>query len=646
VTTPHPELAALEHEGDLAGFCPGCHAGLDVYDSRTRRVWIGLLVKADGQECELRINPELELFEHTCSGTLQEGALLDDVTCPHCGMSLVEQDRACEACGAPAFTLDVSVHSRVSPLSLCTRAGCHWHGVSTQAAAKLKAAVPRQDKPEQDATLRVRNFGEVSYGFDTARAVAEASRCLQCKKPGCVDGCPVQVDIPGFVAHVAKGEFAPAARLIRRRNALPAVCGRVCPQDDQCEKLCVLGKKAEPLAVGALERFVADFERETDQVRLPRRAARSGHRVAVVGSGPAGLTLAADLGVLGHSVTIFESLHEPGGVLVYGIPEFRLPKGIVQAETGNLRHLGVKFELNSIVGKLYGLQELFELGFDAVYVATGAGLPGFMGVPGENLCNIVSANEYLTRVNLMKAYLFPDYDTPAPKGSRVAVVGGGNVAMDCARTALRMGAREATIVYRRTRAEMPAREEEILHAEQEGVRFHYLASPTRYIGDEQRWVRQMQCVRMKMGEPDDTGRRMPIPMLSSTFLMDVDMVIVAVGAGPNKVLFEGAPGLERNERGYIRTFTESGRTSVPQVWAGGDIVTGSATVILAMGAARKAADDIHAFLKGGGSDWLPEAPGGGGGAVAETRQPAGASGQAAVGTPQHPAATGLAGGVA
>jgi glutamate synthase (NADPH/NADH) small chain len=414
----------------------------------------------------------------------------------------------------------------------------------------------------------------------------------------------VAVDIPGFVKLIADGKFARAAQLIRLRNALPAICGRVCPQDEQCEKLCLLGKKGEALAVGALERFAADFERETDQVKLPRRAPRTGKRVAVVGSGPAGLTLAADLGVLGHSVTIFEALHKAGGVLVYGIPEFRLPKAIVEAETGNLRRLGVKFELNSIVGKLYGLDELFDLGFDAVYVATGAGLPGFMGLPGENLCNVVSANEYLTRVNLMKAYLFPEYDTPAPKGTRVAVVGGGNVAMDCARTALRMGAREATIVYRRTREEMPARAEEIEHAEQEGVQFRYLGSPVEYMGDEQHWVRQMQCVRMKMGEPDESGRKRPIPIIGSHFLLDVDMVIVAVGAGPNRALFENAPGLERNQRGYIRTFSDSGRTSVSRVWAGGDIVTGAATVILAMGAARKAADDIHAYLSDGEGAWV------------------------------------------
>ena len=603
-----PELSVLEHEGDLASFCPRCHAGLDVYDGDTRRVWIRLLLLAGRRESELLLNPRLETFERACSGPVRDGDVAEDVLCPACRGSLLESERACDVCGAPVLCVEVPVRSRIAPLYLCARAGCHWHGVSTQAAAKIRSVAPRQRLPEQDPVLRVRNFAEVGYGFDGDQAVAEAERCRQCAKPSCVDGCPVGVDIPGFVALIAAREFAAAARLIRRRNALPAVCGRVCPQDDQCEKECLLGRTGEPLAIGALERFAADFERETDQVVLPLRAPRTGRRVAVVGSGPAGLTLAADLVVLGHGVTVFESLHKPGGVLVYGIPEFRLPKAIVDAETGNLRRLGVRFELNSIVGKLYDLDELFALGFDAVYVGTGAGLPGFMGLPGENLCNIVSANEYLTRINLMKAYLFPAYDTPAPKGSRVAVVGGGNVAMDCARTALRMGALEATLVYRRTRAEMPAREAEIEHAEQEGVRFHYLVSPVRYIGDQQRWVRQMQCVRVKMGEPDDSGRRRPIPMLDSTFLLDVDMVVVAVGAGPNRALFEGAPGLERNERGYIRTFTESGRTSVPRVWAGGDIVTGSATVILAMGAARRAAEDIHEVLGGGGGAWLPAAP--------------------------------------
>ena len=524
------------------------------------------------------MNPRLEEFERVCSPCWTGDAVATDVLCPHCHASLVEAEALCGECESRVFTIDVSLHTRVAPLSCCTRADCHWHGVPKRTRAKILAGAPRQKKPEQDPRLRVRNFQEVSYGYDSELAVAEASRCLQCKKPTCVDGCPVGVDIPGFVGLVAASDFAGAARLIREKNALPAICGRVCPQDDQCEKVCLLGNKGEPLAVGALERFAADFERETDQVTLPQRAPKTGRRIAVVGSGPAGLIMAADMAVKGHSVTIFEALHSPGGVLVYGIPEFRLPKSIVEAETGNLRHLGVKFELNSIVGKLVRPHGTLRPRVRRRVRGHGAGLPGFMGLPGENLCNIVSANEYLTRVNLMKAYLFPEYDTPAPLGTRVAVVGGGNVAMDCARTALRMGAREVTIVYRRTRAEMPAREEEILHAEQEGLRFEYLTSPIAYEGDEQGWVREMRCVRMKLGEPDDSGRRRPVPVLKSDFLIDVDMVVVAVGAGPNRALFEDARGLERNDRGYIRTFSDSGRTSVPKVWAGGDIVTGAATV--------------------------------------------------------------------
>jgi glutamate synthase (NADPH) small chain len=603
MTSIDHELETLAQQGDLASFCPQCHAALNVYDPETRRVWVGLDVEVGDVACDLLVNPRLDEFERVVSPCWTGEAVATDVLCPQCHASLLEAGARCAACESPVFTIDVSLHTRVAPLSCCTRADCRWHGVPKRTRAKILAQAPRQKKPEQDPRLRVRNFQEVSYGYDSGLALAEAGRCLQCKKPACVDGCPVQVDIPGFVGLVAAGDFAGAARRIREKNALPAVCGRVCPQDDQCEKACLLGKKGEPLAVGALERFAADFERETDQVTLPTSAARTGRRIAVVGSGPAGLIMAFDMAVKGHSVTIFEALHSAGGVLVYGIPEFRLPKNIVEAETGNLRHLGVKFELNSIVGKLYGLSELFDLGFDAVYVATGAGLPGFMGLPGENLCNVVSANEYLTRVNLMKAYLFPEYDTPAPLGTRVAVVGGGNVAMDCARTALRMGAREVTIVYRRTRAEMPAREEEILHAEQEGLRFEYLTSPIAYEGDEQGWVREMRCVRMKLGEPDASGRRRPVPILKSDFLIDVDMVVVAVGAGPNRALFEDAHGLECNERGYIKTSTESGRTSIPRVWAGGDIVTGAATVILAMGAARKAADDMHAFLSDGAAGW-------------------------------------------
>jgi glutamate synthase (NADPH/NADH) small chain len=418
-----------------------------------------------------------------------------------------------------------------------------------------------------------------------------------------VAGCPVEVDIPGFVRLIKAGEFVEAARLIKQKNALPAVCGRVCPQDDQCEKLCILGKKEDPVAIGNLERFAADFERETDAVSIPRKASPTGKRIAVVGSGPAGLTMAADLVAKGHSVTIFESLHKAGGVLVYGIPEFRLPKAIVEAEIDYLRRLGVKIELNSIVGRLYTIDELFASGYDAVFVGTGAGLPVFMKLPGENLCNILSANEYLTRVNLMKAYAFPEYDTPAPRGSQVAVLGAGNVAMDCARTAVRMGSREVSIVYRRTRDEMPARAEEVEHAEQENVKFRFLTNPIRFIGDDQHWVKQMECVQMQLGEPDASGRPRPIPKAGSNFLMDVDMVIVAVGAGPNPVLFSGSPKLERTDRGYIKSRSASGRTSMPRVWAGGDIITGSATVILAMGAARQAANDMHEYLTLGSKDW-------------------------------------------
>ena len=535
--------------------------------------------------------------------TWHKEAVAADVLCPHCAGSLLDADSSCERCGSQLFTIDISLHTRVTPLSLCARAGCTWYGVPQRTRAKVLAGTRRQKKPAQDPELRIRNYNEVSYGYDAELATLEAGRCLQCKKPDCVAGCPVEVDIPGFVKLLTEGEYARAAQLIREKNALPAICGRVCPQDDQCEKVCVLGSKGEPLAIGALERFAADYEREAGQVALPRMAARTGRRIAVVGSGPAGLTMAADMAAKGHSVTVHEALHGPGGVLAYGIPEFRLPKAIVEAEIGDLRRMGVRFELNSIVGKLYGLTDLLDMGFDAVYLATGAGLPGFMGLPGENLCNIVSANEYLTRVNLMKAYRFPEYDTPAPHGAQVAVVGGGNVAMDCARTALRMGAREVTLVYRRTRDEMPARREEIEHAEEEGVRLAYLTSPIAYEGDDQGWVQSMRCVRMTLGDPDASGRRRPVPVLGSDFLIGVDMVVVAVGAGPNKALFEDAAGLERTSRGYIRVYTDAGRTSVPRVWAGGDIVTGAATVILAMGAARKAADDMHLYLNSGG-DWL------------------------------------------
>ena len=597
------DIDALAQQGDLASFCPRCHAPLVVYDDASKRVWLGMQIAVGDEIHDVLLDPRLDGSERVDPETWHKEAVAADVLCPHCAGSLLDADSSCERCGSQLFTIDISLHTRVTPLSLCARAGCTWYGVPQRTRAKVLAGTRRQKKPAQDPELRIRNYNEVSYGYDAELATLEAGRCLQCKKPDCVAGCPVEVDIPGFVKLLTEGEYARAAQLIREKNALPAICGRVCPQDDQCEKVCVLGSKGEPLAIGALERFAADYEREAGQVALPRMAARTGRRIAVVGSGPAGLTMAADMAAKGHSVTVHEALHGPGGVLAYGIPEFRLPKAIVEAEIGDLRRMGVRFELNSIVGKLYGLTDLLDMGFDAVYLATGAGLPGFMGLPGENLCNIVSANEYLTRVNLMKAYRFPEYDTPAPHGAQVAVVGGGNVAMDCARTALRMGAREVTLVYRRTRDEMPARREEIEHAEEEGVRLAYLTSPIAYEGDDQGWVQSMRCVRMTLGDPDASGRRRPVPVLGSDFLIGVDMVVVAVGAGPNKALFEDAAGLERTSRGYIRVYTDAGRTSVPRVWAGGDIVTGAATVILAMGAARKAADDMHLYLNGGG-DWL------------------------------------------
>jgi glutamate synthase (NADPH/NADH) small chain len=527
--------------------------------------------------------------------------LPDQILCPHCGQSLSDGRQRCKECGGPLAQVAVAVDGKVKRISFCVNP--EGPGIAPVVEAGPERP-PRQKMPEQDAVLRIRNFQDVTYGFDHERALIEASRCLQCKKPKCVDGCPVGVDIPGFIELLSAGDFVGAARHVKQRNALPAICGRVCPQDEQCEQVCILGKKERPVAIGALERFVADFERETDQVTIPKRAEPNGRRVAVVGSGPAGLTLAADLVVLGYSVTVFEALHKAGGVLAYGIPEFRLPKGIVEAEIGYLRRLGVYFEVDAIIGKLYELGELFDMGFDAVYLATGAGLPVFLGLPHENLINIVSANEYLTRVNLMKAYLFPEYDTPAPKGARAAVIGGGNVAMDCARTALRMGSREVTVVYRRTRDEMPARGEEIHHAEQEGVRFRFLTAPVRYQGDDHGTVRQLECIEMKLGDPDASGRPRPIPIAGSNFLLDVDLVLVAVGAGPNPTLFAGCPGLERNERGYIKTFNDAGRTSVPGVWAGGDIVTGSATVILAMGSARQAATDMHEYLSNGSPAWV------------------------------------------
>ena len=449
--------------------------------------------------------------------------------------------------------------------------------------------------PEQEPKVRARNFNEVPFGYTPELAQLESSRCLQCKKPKCIEGCPVEVDIPAFVKLISEGDFAGSARKLKERNSLPAVCGRVCPQEDQCEKVCIVGKKDQPVAVGRLERFAADWERTKGEVTIPEKAPPTGKKVAVVGSGPAGLTLAGDLILKGHEVTIFEALHKTGGVLIYGIPEFRLPKDIVQSEVNYLERLGVTVECNCVIGRIETVDELLKE-YNAVFLGLGAGLPQFLNVPGENFCGIYSANEYLTRSNLMKAYLFPKYDTPIARGKNVAVFGAGNVAMDSARTALRLGADTVRIIYRRSRDEMPARIEEVHHAEEEGVQFYLLTAPIKFLGNDNGWVTGVECLQMELGEPDDSGRRRPVPIKGSEFKLECDMAVVAIGAGPNPLLPTQTPGLELNKRGYIVADLETGKTAKPGVWAGGDIVTGSATVILAMGAGRKAANSIHEYL--------------------------------------------------
>lgn len=469
--------------------------------------------------------------------------------------------------------------------------------MSEKKPERRKTRVPM---PEQEPGVRVTNFKEVPLGYTSEQAREEAMRCLQCKKPLCVEGCPVNVDIRAFLQLIAEGQFAEAARTIKLTNCLPAVCGRVCPQETQCEERCILGKKGEPVAIGRLERFAADYERENHLVRVPEKVAPTGKKVAVVGAGPAGLTVAGDLILLGHEVTIFEAFHKPGGVLMYGIPEFRLPKDIVEKEVDYLRQLGVTLDLNEVIGKSITVDELLdEEGFDAVFIGVGAGLPTFMNVPGENLGGVYSANEYLTRSNLMKAYAFPVYGTPVVRGRNVCVVGGGNVAMDSARTARRLGAENVYILYRRSREEMPARAEEIHHAEQEGIVFKLLCAPLEYLGDERGMVREVRCQEMELGEPDDSGRRRPVPKPGAEFVLDTDLVIVAIGSGANPVLTKQTRDLGLNRRGYIIA-NDAGRTTRPGVWAGGDIVTGSATVILAMGAGKAAAKDIHDYLCGNG----------------------------------------------
>lgn len=452
--------------------------------------------------------------------------------------------------------------------------------------------------PEQPASRRIHNFEEVPKGYSPEEALAEAKRCIQCKKPLCVTGCPVNVQIPQFIQLIVDGEFSAAARKIKETNALPAVCGRVCPQETQCEAKCILGKKGDPISTGNLERFCADWEREHGPMQLPQIKPNNGKKVGIVGSGPAGLTTAGELIKEGFDVTIFEALHEPGGVLVYGIPEFRLPKAIVQKEIDYLISLGVKLEKNFVVGKTATVDELMqEEGYNAIFVGSGAGLPSFMNIPGENSIGVYSANEYLTRSNLMKAFK-DNADTPIIKGKRVVTVGGGNVAMDSARTAIRLGAEKSMIVYRRTEAEMPARSAEIHHAKQEGLEFNLLCNPVAICADDNGFVRAIRCIRMELGAPDDSGRRRPVAIKDSEFEIPCDVVIIAIGNNPNPLIKDTTPDIAVSKWGTIIASEEDGRTSKKYVYAGGDIVTGAATVILAMGAGKAAAKSIVTDLLG------------------------------------------------
>lgn len=453
----------------------------------------------------------------------------------------------------------------------------------------------RNEMPRQDPEKRRSNFDEVALGYSHEQALAEARRCIQCKKPSCVAGCPVGIDIPAFILCIADDDMDSAIRELKSMNALPAICGRVCPQETQCEDVCVLGRKGEPVAIGRLERYAADHERKTIGPGTVEKPAPTGRKVAVVGSGPAGLTAAAELARMGHSVTMFEALHKAGGVLVYGIPEFRLPKSIVQSEVEYVESLGVDLQLDTVIGKLDTVDELLEE-YDAVFLGTGAGLPVFMGIDGENLSGVYSANEFLTRVNLMKAYQFPDYDTPVKRGHKVVVVGGGNVAMDSARCAVRLGAEEVTIVYRRGEDEMPARNEEIENAKEEGVKFKLLSNPTRILGNEANWVTQLECLNMELCEPDESGRCRPVPLEGSEHLMDVDVVIIAIGTSPNPLIPMTTKGLETSKWGTLIA-DEDGLSSREGVYGGGDVVTGAATVISAMGAGKTAAKAIDAYLK-------------------------------------------------
>lgn len=587
------DVKYLKFKTFLNTYCPHCKNSLNQDVDGEKQIIFNAIYK--GKEISLKLSPYLDVFEVEASTPIKKGDILDDLICPVCKKSLVDHDAHCGECGSAVGEIIITADAKLIPFFICLKYGCEWHGLTKADERKIKLKIPRQEMPEQDQRLRIHNFQEVPYGYTFELASLEAGRCLQCKNPKCVEGCPVNVDIPAFIKLIREEKIDQSAKKIKEHNILPALCGRVCPQESQCEKNCVLGIKDKPVAIGNLERFVADYERKMDLVKAPAIHKKIDKKIAVVGSGPSGLTVAADLIQLGYQVTIYEALHNTGGVLTYGIPEFRLPKSIVQFEINYLKDLGCRIELNHVIGNIITIDELLE-NFDAVFLGLGAGLPRFMNIEGESLGNIFSANEFLTRMNLMKAYRFPEYDTPMPKGNKVVVIGGGNVAMDCARMAIRTGSSEVTIVYRRSRHELPARNEEVRHAEEEGVKFRLLTNPIKYIGTDYSMVKAIECIQMKLGDVDSSGRRRPIPIEDSNFTIDCDMVIVAVGTGPNPIIFQSTADIKRNKRGYIDVNPQTNETSKEFVYAGGDIVTGSATVIQAMGAGRIAANAIHKKL--------------------------------------------------
>jgi glutamate synthase (NADPH/NADH) small chain len=465
--------------------------------------------------------------------------------------------------------------------------------------AKERTKIDRVKMPENAPAIRNKNFNEVNQGLSEKQAMQESTRCLDCQTPTCISGCPVNINIPGFIKNIEKGDFLNAARVLKETNALPAICGRVCPQESQCESKCIYNKmNRPPVGIGNLERFASDYERNSGNISIPETAEKNNRKIAVVGSGPSGLTFAGEMTKLGYEVTVFEALHEFGGVLVYGIPEFRLPKAIVRTEIGILEKMGVKFVKNYIVGKTVSLEQLKEQGYEAFFIGSGAGLPKFMNIPGENLIGIYSSNEYLTRVNLMKAFKFPEYDTPIVRGKQVAVLGGGNTAMDSVRTAKRLGAERAMIVYRRSEVEMPARIEEVHHAKEEGIEFMTLTNPIEYFGDAEGRVNKMRVQKMELGDPDESGRRRPKPIQGSEYDIDVDIVVVGIGTAPNPIIPQAISGLEVTRWGTVVVNESTMQSSIPEIFAGGDIVRGGATVILAMGDGKIAAESMHNYLSG------------------------------------------------